>query len=298
MTQVAKKNRGRAQKSRGTPSDPKDTALRRVRRYSGNGVEGEVLHADALQLLRALPDETADIVFLDPPFNLGKRYSKSQPSLDRKPELEYSRWLDEILAASARVLAPGGALYLYHLPVWAMRATAKLEALQLDFRHWIAVSMKNGFARGQRLYPAHYALLFFTKGDPKRFKRPKMPAPKCRHCGKYVKDYGGYRRIIDAQGLNLTDFWEDLSPVRHANRKHRAANELPRQIFDRVVAISGGPGALYVDPFAGSGTGALAATAKGLRFSICDLVRANCEIACRRIDEMAAQQESLHAPVR
>ena len=34
--------------------------------------------------------------------------------------------------------------------------------------------MKNGFARGKKLYPAHYALLYFTKGMPASFQRPKI----------------------------------------------------------------------------------------------------------------------------
>ncbi len=49
----------------------------------------------------------------------------------------------------------------------------------LDFRHWIAISMKNGFVRGDHLYPAHYALLYYTKGKPESFNRPKVPKPIC-----------------------------------------------------------------------------------------------------------------------
>jgi len=264
--------------------------LERVRLYRSQGVNGRIVHGDALLFLRSLDDGIADIVFLDPPFNLGKKYSDSNPSLDRRPDDEYAEWLFAVLNESARVIAPGGALYLYHLPKWAMRAGTQLETAGLRFHQWIAVMMKNGFVRGQRLYPANYALLLFTKGKPKRFERPRFPAPRCRHCGKYTKDYGGYRPIIDRQGVNLSDFWEDLSPVRHPSRKHRGANELPKMLFDRVVAISGAPDALYVDPFAGSGTGALCALSADLRFAVCDLVRANCEIIQSRLDHLISSR--------
>ena len=149
--------------------------------------------------------------------------------------------------------------------------------------------MKNGFVRGQSLYPAHYALLYFTKGAPISFQRPKLAPSNCRHCGKTIKDYGGYWPIIQQRGINLSDFWEDLSPVRHRNRKYRIANELPELLFDRVIEISGAQGMLYVDPFAGAGSGVVGAVKAGLRFDCCDLVEANCSIIAERLNRMRSE---------
>jgi site-specific DNA-methyltransferase (adenine-specific) len=198
------------------------TKLTLYKSYRRKSANGKLYHGDALELLRSLPNDSAGIVFLDPPFNLGKRYSKKGPNSDRKPESQYAAWLTAVVDESVRVLAPGGSLYLYHLPIWAMRVGASLES-KLQLRHWIAVSMKNGFVYGDRLYPAHYALLYFTKGEPATFTRPKLPPARCRTCGETVKDYGGYRSIILDKGVNLSDVWDDLSPVRHARTKLRAA---------------------------------------------------------------------------
>ncbi len=246
---------------------------------------GTIYKGDALVFLRSLEAASAGIIFLDPPFNLGKVYGRSRRSLDEKPERVYRRWLAEILDESVRVLAEGGSLYLYHLPQWAMRFGTHLEQA-LTFRQWIAISMKNGFVRGTRLYPAHYALLVFSKGIPSISNRPKLQPVLCRHCGEYVKDYGGYRRIIEAKGINLSDFWDDVSPVRHASTKNRAANELPDVIFDRVVRISGAPGAVYVDPFAGAGGGVMAAVRVGMRFEACDIFASNCRLIAERLDAL------------
>ena len=84
--------------------------------------------------------------------------------------------------------------------------------------------MKNRFPPHGRLYPAHYALLYLTAGDPLTFFRPKIPAPRCRYCDGYVRDYGGYTRYIE-EGINLSDIWDDVSPVRHKPNKHRSANQ-------------------------------------------------------------------------
>lgn len=256
--------------------------LKLVARFDRGRVWAEVLQGDAVDFLRSLPSESSALVFLDPPFNLGKQYAPSDPGIDHRAEPAYKAWLSDVLSEAARVLAPGGTLYLYHMPKWALQLGPALMGL-LDFRHWIAVSMKNGFARGQRLYPAHYALLMFSKGIPINFKRPKLKPQACRHCGGLIKDYGGYRSIIEKKGINLSDIWDDLSPVRHRNTKNRPANELPRALFERILAISGAEGELFVDPFAGSGGGAIAAARASMRVAACDLIRANCRVTVRRL---------------
>ena len=207
-----------------------------VHAYNEQGINGQVHCGDALDFLNSLRTASAGIIFLDPPFNLGKVYGEKYANLDRRPEDDYEQWLIALLQESTRVLMPGGALYLYHLPAWAMRLGTTLNR-HLQFQHWIAISMKNGFVRGPHLYPAHYALLYFTKGKPVHFRRPKLKPATCRHCGKTVKDYGGYRKIIDEKGVNLSDFWDDLSPVRHRSTKNRSANELPKAMFDRIIEI-------------------------------------------------------------
>ena len=70
--------------------------------------------------------------------------------------------LTTIIDLSISALKPGAALFIYHLPVWALRLGAYVNN-SLIFRHWISVSMKNGFVRGKKLYPAHYALLILLK---------------------------------------------------------------------------------------------------------------------------------------
>jgi len=224
---------------------------------------------------------TASILFLDPPFNLAKDYGVKSP-IEQAPQAEYESYMREVIHEGARVLKPGGALFMYHLPFWAARLSAELMN-HLTFRHWIAVSMKNGFVRGQNLYPAHYALLYLTKGKPASFARPKLPLIRCRHCGELVRDYGGYRSIMESKGVNLSDIWDDVSPVRHARNKHRSANELPRLVTDRVVEMAGAPDELLIDPFAGSGTSLVSAREGGMRFVGNDLSKRSLNVARRRL---------------
>lgn len=259
--------------------------FKKQRQYRNKYITGKVICGDAIDVLRSIKSETAAVVFLDPPFNLGKKYSENDLKIDSKPKKEYIAWIKTIIEESARILISGGTLYMYHIPIWAMRFGTIIEQY-LDFKHWIAISMKNGFVRGINLYPAHYSLLMFTKGIPKFFTRPKIKPKICRHCKKYIKDYGGYLSIIESKGINLSDYWDDIYPVRHSNKKNRNANELSELLLDRIIEISGKEDQLYVDPFAGAGTGVIAAIRKKMKFICCDIVEANTDIICNRISKI------------
>lgn len=214
---------------------------------------GLLYATDCFNLFAALRDESIDCVFADPPFNLGKDYGPGvRDSLERRDYLKWSfAWVDECI----RLLAPGGALFVYNLPQWAFHFASHIEERGMTFRHWIALSMKGTFPRGRKLYPAHYALLYFSKGQPRTFNHVRLPIPKCRHCGGDIKDYGGHRKYLNPAGLNLTDFWEDTAPARHQKHKSRwHVNELKPMISGRCIQMSTNPGDVVLDPFGGGGS--------------------------------------------
>ena len=215
-------------------------------------LHGVLYHVDCLELLGRLRSETVDCVFADPPFNLGKDYKNGFD--DQKAKTQYYEWCAAWIAECARVLKTGGSFFLYALPELAVRFAAFMNE-RLEFRHWIALTMKGTYSRGKRLYPAHYALLYYTKGEPRTFNRVRLPIPTCRHCGGEIPDYGGHRDKLNPEGLNLTDFWDDTSPNRHKKFKVRpGVNELKLMIPERAILISTEPEHLVLDPFGGGGS--------------------------------------------
>jgi site-specific DNA-methyltransferase (adenine-specific) len=215
---------------------------------------GALYAEDCLEFLPRVRDESVDTVFADPPFNLGKVYGPSVN--DRMTEAEYVEWGQRWITECVRILKPGGSFFLYNLPKWNVVFGAHLMALGLDFRHWIAISIKFGLPIAGRLYPAHYSLLYYTKGRPATFGKIRTPIETCRHCGGEIKDYGGHRHAMNPLGVNLTDVWTDIPPVRHwkFKSKKRGANQLSTKLLSRVVNLSTQPGNLVLDPFGGSGT--------------------------------------------
>jgi len=214
---------------------------------------GILFQMDCLDLLATVRSDSVHCVFADPPFNLNKKYKNGFQD-DAREERQYLEWCYRWVEESCRVLVAGGALFVYSLPRWSYLIAARLDG-SMQFRHWIALTMKSTFPRGQKLYPAHYALLYFTKGSPRIFNRVRLPVPKYRHCGGDLKDYGGHRKYLNPAGLNLTDFWEDTSPNRHKGCKARpGVNELKPMIPARAIEISTQPGDIVLDPFGGGGS--------------------------------------------
>jgi len=213
---------------------------------------GLLFNCDCMLLFSGIRDGSIDLIFADPPFNLGKDYGTPR-FRDLHPDDQYLSWSKQWLAGCIRILKPGGSLFVYNIPKWLIPLGAYLNE-HLEFRHWIAITMKNNYPRGNRLYPAHYGLLYYVKGKHFTFNRLRVPVPKCRHCRKDLRDYGGHRDKLNPAGLNLTDFWEDTSPVRHSKFKKRVANELKPIIPRRAILMASKEGDIVLDPFGGGGS--------------------------------------------
>ncbi len=214
---------------------------------------GKLYGGDCREVMRQLPDESFELVFADPPFNLDKQYP-SQIN-DKMREHEYLDWCFGWLDESIRLLKPNGSLFVYNIPKWNVEISHFLSS-KLVFRDWIAIDLKGHLPLAGRLYPSHYSLLYFCKGDrPQAFHPDRMPMKVCPSCYADLVDYGGYKNKMNEAGVSLTDVWTDIPLVRHGKYKKReGANELSVKLMDRVIELATDEGDAIFDPFGGSGT--------------------------------------------
>lgn len=230
---------------------------------------GKLYQGDCLNLLNKIEDESVDCIFADPPFNLSKRYDNNHN--DNLSKTEYLEWSYTWLEGCISKLKQGGALYVYNIPRWAIYYSNFLNKF-LTFRTWIAVDMTFSMPIPNRLYPSHYALLYYIKGKkPSRFTPPRTPIKTCVRCGKEQNDYGGYKKKMNPNGVNIRDVWTDIPPVRHSKYKTRDANELSIKLIDRILDISTHEKDLVFDPFGGSGTTYVVSQLKKRRWIGCEL---------------------------
>src|ERR1700693_3209267 len=85
---------------------------------------GLLFEGDCLEFLPRIAASVIDMVFVDPPFNLGKTYGNR--TNDALADSEYLTWCREWLGECIRILKPGGALFAYNLPKWNILIGAHL----------------------------------------------------------------------------------------------------------------------------------------------------------------------------
>lgn len=234
---------------------------------------------DCLEGLGRIPDGSVDLVFADPPFNIGYGYDLYD---DRKSAEEYLDWSRRWMAEARRVLKPGGTFWLAIGDEFA--AELKVVAHRdVGFfpRNWVVWYYTFGVHCTKKFTRSHAHLLYFVK-DPKQFtfNDEAVRVPSARQL--IYKD-----RRADPKGRVPDDTWilrpQDLPrdsgfapegdtwyvPRVCGTFKERAGwhgCQMPEQILGRIVRACSNPGDVVLDPFGGSGTTLAVAKKLGRRF--------------------------------
>jgi len=242
-----------------------------------------VTNGDCLDIMSRIEDNSVDMCFADPPFNLEKKYTSYK---DQKPVEEYLDWCRLWLRELVRITKPTGSIFVHNIPKWLTYYASILNDIAY-FRHWIAWdAMSNPL--GKTLLPAHYGVLFYTK-KPKGYKFYEIRAPhkRCRVCSNYLKDYGGKKDQMHPFGALVSDVWTDIHRIRHNVRRDEHPCQLPLPLLERIVLMSTDPGDTVLDPFLGTGTTAIAAKTLGRHFVGIDLDPEYIKIATDKLDKVS-----------
>lgn len=276
--------------------------------------------SDALDVGRVARSRSAQLAYLDPPFNVGvsfgARTGKGRPRAsgpvayrNRWRTLEaYVAWLEPRVAAVREVLDVDGTMWL-HLDHRAVHE-AKIACDRVFGRSsclgeiiWVP---GNG-ARGARRGPAvtHQTLLVYARGrnfvwngrDP-ALREAFATTSLSMHFSRKDEDGRRYRertiagktyRYFADEGRALGSVWTDC-PAMNANTPLRKETtgyptQKPLKLLDRIVRASSREGALVIDPFCGSGTMLVAAAKLGRRFAGCDVGELAIETSARRLED-------------
>lgn len=231
-----------------------------------NGDLDVVYCGDALEILKNYPDNSIDLVFADPPYNLDKAYNVYD---DQQRDEEYIRWCNRWLQEYVRILKPTGSLYVLNLPRWTMYHAVFLNQ-HLYFQNWIvwdALSEPRG-----KLMPAHYGLLFYTKHPTDfTFNYSELAQLDARYyclrpsCIRKRKSQG-----VDDK-MPLTDIWWDIHRLKHRRDRDYHPCQLPDALLERIVRLSTREGDVVLDAFCGTGTTPVVAARLGRRYVAIDI---------------------------
>ena len=244
-------------------------------------------HADCLDYLSDIPDESVDVTFADPPFNLKKRYSTYWDNLDVS---QYVDWCNQWLRELVRVTKPSGSIFIHNIPKWLSYYCQVLNDIA-DFRHWIAWEAMST-PLGKTLLPTHYGILFYAKDYSQlKFYDIRYPHHRCRKCNTLRKDYGGKKKRLHPFGPIVSDVWTDLHRIKHNKRRDRHPCQLPIPLMERIILMSTDEGDVVLDPFMGTGTTAVAAKRLGRHYVGTDIDAEYVKIASGHADEVQSKSK-------
>lgn len=221
-----------------------------------------IIQGDCLKVLREIPENSVDVTFADPPFNLKKKYNSTKDKLDLQ---EYLNWCELWINEMVRITKPTGSIFLHNIPKWLTYYTAILNK-SVFFRHWISWDAPTS-PMGKSLQPSHYGILFYAKElVQNKFYEIRYPHKRCRKCGYLQKDYGGKKWMLHPFGPLLSDVWTDIHRVKHNKYRDDHPCQLPVHLLERIILMSSDEGDIILDPFSGTGTTALAAKRLGRNY--------------------------------
>src|SRR6056297_2583353 len=115
-----------------------------------HGLQDKIICGDCIEILGEVREGVADLIFADPPFNIGYKYDKYY---DRVKSKNYIAWTRKWMEACLGVLKPDGSFYIAIGDDYAANVKVIADELGLYLRNWIiwhytfGQQMKNKFAR-------------------------------------------------------------------------------------------------------------------------------------------------------
>lgn len=239
-----------------------------------------IKQGDCIDLFKGIEDNSIDVTFADPPFNLKKKYQTYKDSLELKMYLD---WCDVWIREMARVTKPGGSIFIHNIPKWLTYYTKTLNEIS-HFRHWISWDAPTA-PMGKSLQPGHYGILYYSKGEEVKYYEIRHPHKRCRKCEYLLKDYGGKKDGLHPFGPLVSDCWTDIHRIKHNKYRDEHPCQLPIHLMERIILMSSDEGDVILDPFSGTGTTAIAAKRMGRRYIGLELSEEYAESSIKKLSE-------------
>jgi site-specific DNA-methyltransferase (adenine-specific) len=262
--------------------------------------------ADNLEFLRGVPDESVNLIYIDPPFNTGVKQSMTSLKTVRDEDGDrtgfggnryrtergenksyvdsfddYMGFLAPRIEEARRVLAADGSLFLHVDQRESHYCKVLLDQVfgRESFMNEIIWSYDYG-GRSKRKWPAKHDSIFWYAVDPKNYT---FNADAIDRIPYMAPSLVGKEKA--ARGKIPTDvWWQTIVPT---NGKERTGypTQKPMAILERIVKVHSNPGELVMDFFAGSGTTGEAAGKNDRQFTLVDANPEAVQVAAKRLTQ-------------
>lgn len=255
-----------------------------------------LLPGDCIEILNSLPENSVDVIFADPPYNLQLQNDLYRPNLSKVDAVddqwdkfssfeEYDRFTREWLTACRRVLKDTGTIWV----IGTYHNIYRVGSILQDLNYWILndiVFLKTNPMpnfHGMRFTNAHETLIWAQK----------------KKGARYTFNHNAMKALND--DLQMRSDWSIPLATGRERIKVNGAKAHPTQkpeaLLYRVILSSSNPGDVILDPFFGSGTTGAVAKRLGRHYIGIERDPAYIKVALERIAAVEpAPAEALTLP--
>lgn len=242
-----------------------------------------ILHGDCTEVLKSLPENSVDLIFADPPYNLQLQNDLYRPNMTKVDAVddgwdkfedfaEYDAFTRKWLYASWCVLKETGTIWV----IGSYHNIYRVGAIMQDLGFWILndiIWIKNNPMpnfRGVRFTNAHETMIWAQK----------------KKGAKYTFNHQSMKALND--DLQMRSDWNlPLATGRQrikSNGVKAHSTQKPEALLYRIIMASSNPGDVVLDPFLGSGTTGAVAKKLGRNWIGIERDKKYIRIAQERID--------------
>ncbi len=234
-----------------------------------NKITNKIIKGNIFEVLDFLPGNFVDLLFIDPPYNLNKKFNTGYFKKMKLPD--YEGWIDSWLGKIVRLLKPNASVYI--CGDWKSSSAVFNVAIKyFEVRNRITWEREKGRGAKYNWKNCSEDIWFCTKSgkynfntDAVKIKR-RVLAPYRTESGKpkdWAKQGDNNYRVTHPSNI-WTDitvpFWSMPENTNHPTQK-------PEKLLAKIILASSRPGDFVFDPFLGSGTTAVVAKKLERKFS-------------------------------
>jgi site-specific DNA-methyltransferase (adenine-specific) len=250
-------------------------------------------HGDSINILSQLPENSIDMIFADPPYNLsnggfsvhaGKMVSVDKGNWDKSKGFKddydfHHRWLE----ACKRVLKPNGTLWVsgtYHSIYQCGHALQALGYHILNDISWFKPNASPNLSC--RFFTASHETIIWARKDKKGkhtfnyqdMKTKEWPDDFFKNGGKQMRSVW---HIPETESV-----WTVGTPKKEEKIYGKHPTQKPLELLKRIVLASTNKGEIVLDPFAGSSTTGIASIMHGRKFLGIDMEKDFLDLSKKR----------------
>lgn len=225
----------------------------------------KVLNSDVMGVLKSLPDESVDLVYADPDYNVGINYAGQKYALAWD---EYIDWYSDIISESMRVLKDTGNLFTINYPRQNAHLRVKcLESLAYDLQEYVWVYNTNVGHSKRRFTTAHRSILHATKSKDNAFYKDQVAQPY-----KNPNDHRIKKQIADGAKGRMPYSWFYFDLVKNvAKDKTFHSCQIPLGLVEMLISATTKPKDNVFILFGGSGSEIVLANKMERGFLSCEI---------------------------